>query len=121
MFDVDVMCNYQLSTFRRDFFFLLRDRETEKSVLGKWGPHDRSGPHLADLASPFSTFWIRHCPRGMVWMDVVNYYDLRILNDGQPTRLDEATGAESHIDLTLVSSDRYCSPVRLDNCYGRAQ
>ena len=43
--------------------------------------------------------------RGSIWVDVVNQYALRVLNDGQPTRLDEATGEVSHIDLTLASSD----------------
>ena len=43
--------------------------------------------------------------RGMMWVDVVNQHHLCILNDGQPTRLDEANGTLSHIDLTLASSD----------------
>ena len=48
----------------------------------------------------------QHCDqRGMMWMTVIHQFDLRVLNDGQPTRLDESTGTMSHIDLTLASSD----------------
>lgn len=43
--------------------------------------------------------------RGSIWMDVINHHDLHILNDGQPTRMDESTGDYSHIDLTLVTND----------------
>ena len=43
--------------------------------------------------------------RGMIWMGVINQLELHVLNDGQPTRLDESTGVMSHIDLTLASSD----------------
>ena len=34
-------------------FSIERQRDRKKNALGKWGLHDRSGPHLADLASPF--------------------------------------------------------------------
>ena len=47
-----------------------------------------------------------HCDqRGLLWMNFINQYDVCILNDGQPTRFDEARGSFSHIDLTLVSAD----------------
>ena len=47
-----------------------------------------------------------HCDlRGQIWSDIVNHYNIHILNDGQPTRLDESTGVVSHIDITLASSD----------------
>lgn len=43
--------------------------------------------------------------RGNIWIDVITHFALRILNDGQATRLDDFTGTESHIDLTIASSD----------------
>ena len=43
--------------------------------------------------------------RGRIWMDVITQHALRVLNDGQATRIDESTGDESHIDLSLTSSD----------------
>ena len=43
--------------------------------------------------------------RGRIWMDVITQHMLRVLNDGQATRFDDATGDESHIDLSLTSSD----------------
>ena len=42
--------------------------------------------------------------RGDIWVDVINQYGLTVLNDGQPTRIDDFTGFESHIDLTVSSS-----------------
>ena len=65
-------------------------------------------PYLlcTDANSKHFLWGSNHCDqRGLIWMDIVNNYDIRILNDGQPTRLDEATGDVSHIDLTLASSD----------------
>ena len=43
--------------------------------------------------------------RGRIWMDVINYHQLHVMNDGQATRLDESSGDLSHIDLTVVSND----------------
>ena len=43
--------------------------------------------------------------RGRIWMDVINYHHLHVMNDGQATRLDESSGDLSHIDLTVVSTD----------------
>ena len=42
--------------------------------------------------------------RGNTWERVIRQFALNVLNDGQPTRLDEYTGLWSHIDLTLSSS-----------------
>ena len=38
-------------------------------------------------------------------MDLINHYALQILNDGQATRVDDFSGTESHIDLTVATSD----------------
>ena len=43
--------------------------------------------------------------RGNIWMDLINHYALQILNDGQATRVDDFSGTESHIDLTVATSD----------------
>ena len=60
----------------------------------------------ADANSKHYMWGASQCDRReCLWMDIVNHHDLHILNDGQPTRLDELTGDTSHIDLTLVSSD----------------
>ena len=47
-----------------------------------------------------------HCDnRGNIWRDVINQHALRILNDGQSTRVDDFSGVESHIDITVSTSD----------------
>ena len=43
--------------------------------------------------------------RGNIWMDVITRNALCLLNDGQPTRLDDYTGTESHIDLSISTGD----------------
>ena len=43
--------------------------------------------------------------RGNTWERIIRQHALNVLNDGQPTRLDEYTGLWSHIDLTLTSSN----------------
>ena len=60
----------------------------------------------ADANSKHSMWGSGQCDRrGMILMNVVNHHDLHILNDGQPTRLDDSTGNTSHIDITLASSE----------------
>ena len=59
-----------------------------------------------DANSKHPMWGSRQCDRrGRIWMDIINYHDLHILNDGRATRLDESTGDSSHIDLTVVSND----------------
>ena len=41
--------------------------------------------------------------RGDIWADIIHQYGLIVLNDGQPTRINDFTGLESHIDLTVAS------------------
>ena len=43
--------------------------------------------------------------RGDIWMDAITQGALCLLNDGQATRLDDFSGTESHIDLTVSTSD----------------
>ena len=42
--------------------------------------------------------------RGLLWERVIQQYGLRVLNDGSPTRMDDFTGLDSCIDITLSSS-----------------
>ena len=42
--------------------------------------------------------------RGLVWERVIEGYGLCVLNDGSPTRMDDCTGLDSIIDITLSSS-----------------
>ena len=42
--------------------------------------------------------------RGLVWEHLVRMHDLSVLNNGDPTRMDDFTGLYSHIDVTLTTS-----------------
>ena len=41
--------------------------------------------------------------RGLLWERLIGQYGLHVLNDGSPTRMDDFTGCDSHIDVTLSS------------------
>ena len=41
--------------------------------------------------------------RGLIWERLISQYGLHVLNDGSPTRMDDYTGLDSHIDVTLSS------------------
>ena len=41
--------------------------------------------------------------RGLVFERIIRRYGLAVLNDGRPTRMDDYTGLDSHIDVTLSS------------------
>ena len=53
--------------------------------------------------------------RGMVWERIIQQHGLCVMNDGSPTRMDDFTGLDSHIDVTLCSSSiRPCTTWTTD-------
>ena len=41
--------------------------------------------------------------RGLIWERMIRRHGLHVLNDGRPTRMDDFTGLDSHIDVTFSS------------------
>ena len=58
----------------------------------------------SDANSKHNMWGSQQCDsRGSIWIDIINRHALLILNDGQATRVDDFSGMESHINLTLAT------------------